>query len=179
MKKYLKWRGILKPTKVEWCQKILSWLPVLLLYHVVAIEILGKVVENTCSKVKLKHHSNTLGLHVAENFSIKACVARDGRLTLKPLQHLSYDLSSVWCLLRSGARGSQTGRKYKILYFFNLVSDLEVYVFECFHNSWVKLIYNLCQFLLPELIGILLTDCDWIIIGCLKYTNQILHLHLL
>jgi hypothetical protein len=43
-RKYLKWRSIFQASTVEGREKVLAWLPVLLLYHIVTIEIL--VMEN-------------------------------------------------------------------------------------------------------------------------------------
>ena len=51
-------------------------------------------------------------------------------------------------------------------------SNLEIDKFECFHDCWVKFIDHLSQLFLPELICILLADCDWVIIGSLKQIDN-------
>ena len=56
--------GVLKTPEVEAGEEIFARLPVLLLLHVVAVQILGKVVEDVGHEVQGEHHLDPLGLEV-------------------------------------------------------------------------------------------------------------------
>ena len=80
---------VLQAAKVEAGEEILAGLPVLLLHHVVAVQILGKLVEHVGGEIPLEHHLHPAGPHIAEQQS--------ERYTTRRRSYSAAWLASVFC----------------------------------------------------------------------------------